>query len=216
MDLVGLGLRLVHQLLLLGLLGLELALLGVELGLDGLHLADGRGVGVGHAVGVVDAAHEVLEAGGIEQDGEDGDATGLVVGGDAAGKRVLGLGELGLLGLDLFLGGGDLRLGVLEVALELLELLEGCGGLGLVLGGLCLGLLELSLEVGRRRGEGRDRHGAKDKPRAKGGNKKTAADGGGAVFEVHSLSFRVLKSIAAPGLSPKSGMDVVDTTCTFA
>ena len=59
--------------------------------------------------------------------------------------------ELGLLLRDLLLRGGDLSSGVLKLRLELLELGEGVGGLFLVLGGLGLGLLELGLEVRRRR-----------------------------------------------------------------
>ena len=59
--------------------------------------------------------------------------------------------ELGLLLRDLLLRGDDLSSGVLELRLELLELGEGVGGLFLVLGGLGLGLLELGLEVRRRR-----------------------------------------------------------------
>ena len=71
MDLAGLGLRVIDEPLLLFLLGLELGLLGGKFGLDTLDLADDLGVRLRHAVRIVDAADEVLEARGVEEDRDE-------------------------------------------------------------------------------------------------------------------------------------------------
>ena len=156
LDLGSLSLRGIDELLLLDLLGLEVGLLLVELGLDGLDLLDGLGVGAGHLICVVDAAHEIGCGGGAHHEVDDGDAAGLVVGRDAVGQGGLGCVELVLLLGDLLLGGGDLGLGVLELGLVVLKLLEGGSGLLLIGCALGLRLVELSLELRRGGGEGRN------------------------------------------------------------
>ena len=176
--LLGLELLLLHALL------LQLGLAGFKGGLDVLHVLDGLRVGVGNLAGVVDAADEVLEARGREDDVEHVGLAGAVIGAQAVGQDVLGLLELGLLVGDERLGFGDGLVGGIELRgrcligalslvyllVETVELLRGGGVAGLRVGecgqgrGACLGMGRLGSHAhsqpchGDAEGEGQHGH----------------------------------------------------------
>ena len=162
-ELVLLGLLVGEELLLLGLLGVEVVL-------DGLDLLDGLGVRLAHLGGVVHAAHEVVEAVGVEDDRRQRHAAGLVVGRHAAGEHRLRLFELALLLLDLGVSG-------IEVGLGLVDLLAHGGGLVVEVVQVRVRIVELGLELGR--GVGQSQRGqAGERGRANHGRNAETRDGG--------------------------------------
>ena len=123
------GELLVVELLLLALLCLQVALLLLELRLEILDGLDSLGVSVGGLACVEQAVSEILEARGIEDDGQHVRATGLVRGVDAVGQDVLGVGELGLLLRDGHLEIIDLGVRLVELGLRLAQRILGEFGL---------------------------------------------------------------------------------------
>ena len=137
LEVVGVGLLVGEELLLLGALLLKCGFLALELRLEVLDRLDGLGVGVRDLAGVVQAAHEVVEARRVEQDAQEVGVAGAVACVHAVGEDVLGVGELLLL-----LGDGGL---------ELLDLLVGRVEVRLALGELVFGLFELAAVALQRR-----------------------------------------------------------------
>ncbi len=191
----------------LGLLRLELCR-GVVEGLLGCgHLVDEGDVGLGDLVHVVDVARELLEARGGHEDLEEVGVAGLVVGVHPGGEELLLPLELLLLPLYLRLGVGDLAVDVLdlphglgELGGELLVLVAEAVELGLGGVELCLGVGEgVEGRLGGRRpgqgpGDGR-REGGEAEP---AGDPEEAAAGEAAEGGVGGGGFPMGGGVGAP------------------
>ena len=133
LDFLLLGLHVLHlssllvlELLQVGLLRLELGLLRIELFLDSLNVLDGVTVALVDLLNIVRIGDELLKRTRGEQQRQDVGTARLIAGGNAIGKIVALLFELGLLFVNLRLRVVDLALYVLDIA-ESLGVLVGQG-----------------------------------------------------------------------------------------
>ena len=111
---------LVLELLQVGLLRFELGLLCVELFLDSLDVLDGIAVALVDLLDVMRVGDELLKRTRSEQQRKNVGAARLVTRGHAIGKVVALLLEFRLLGVDLFLG-------LVNLALDALDIVERLG-----------------------------------------------------------------------------------------
>ena len=127
LDLLLLGLHVLHlssllvlELLQVGLLRLELGLLRIELFLNGLDILDGIAVALVDLLDVVRVGNELLKRTRGQQQRQNVGAARLIAGRNAIGKIAALLFELGLLPVNL-------RLCVVDLALHALDIVEGLG-----------------------------------------------------------------------------------------
>ena len=122
---LALGLLVGHELLLGGLLLLELGLLGRQLALERLDVVDGVGVLLAHLVRVHDVARKRVERVGAKQDAQQVGVAILVVRGNALAQDGLLLLQLRLRLLDVGVKGVDLGVRLVELYLRLVQVLGG-------------------------------------------------------------------------------------------
>ena len=127
LDLLLLGLHVLHlssllvlELLQVGLLRLELGLLRIELFLNGLDILDGIAVALVDLLDVVRVGNELLKRTRGQQQRQNVGAARLIAGRNAIGKIAALLFELGLLLVNL-------RLCVVDLTLHALDIVEGLG-----------------------------------------------------------------------------------------
>ena len=126
-------------------------LVGLKGRFDVLDCLDGLGVGVRSLVGVVQATHEVVEVGCLQEHVDERDVACAVACCHAIVQNVLCLRQLGLLGLDIGLELVDLGLGVVDLVKNVVVLRLGVEVLVVEIINLRKGVFIARLRIRKRR-----------------------------------------------------------------